>query len=77
QVAVVPSPMVQAIEVTVAVAETVTPPAVAVAEVGPYVTSVGSTHIHTGSPSRYGRPTRGLTTFGPPRRAASIARCRH
>ena len=60
QVTDVPSPMFQTMDFTFAVAVTVTPPAVAVAEFGPYVVGDWSTAIHTGIPTRPLPPGFGL-----------------
>lgn len=50
-VTVVPSPMSQTTRCRTAVAVTVTPPAEAVAEVGPLEAGPGSIHIHSGKPT--------------------------
>ncbi|MER5556215.1 hypothetical protein ABT001_31880 [Streptomyces sp. NPDC002793] len=60
---------------TLAVAVTVTPPAVAVAVAGPNVDDVLVAHIHIGIPTTYVPAARGLATVGPSRRIEAAA-CR-
>ncbi|MFD9543484.1 hypothetical protein [Streptomyces sp. NPDC060022] len=70
-----PSPIAHRTVVTFAVAVTVTPPAVAVADAGPDVVGVLVAHIHIGMPTTYVPARRaGAGTFGPSRRIEAAAR---
>ncbi|MEW2339656.1 hypothetical protein AB0932_35905, partial [Streptomyces sp. NPDC006682] len=62
-VTVVPSPIAHRTLVTLAVAVTVTPPAVADAVAGPNVVAEGAAHIHIGIPTTYVPAARGLATL--------------
>ncbi|MCX4417803.1 hypothetical protein OOK43_31695 [[Kitasatospora] papulosa] len=70
----VPSPIAHRTLVTLAVAVTVTPPAVAEAVAGPNVDGDGVAHIHVGIPTTYVPAARGLATFGGSRRIDAAAR---
>lgn len=73
-VTVLSSSMSHWIDDTLAVAVTVTPPAVAEADAGPNVVGPCSTHIHIGIPTTYRPPGFGEATAGPTSRMESTAR---